>query len=168
MATTRTQFFQQKPANQKLYTTLEIYHPDQTLLRYVAGEYAAVSFTLESDAPRNPSQVVSFEPVAFEAPEPEQGQFGASLDVQLGLAGLEVKEYLNSLTDTGRRTPIEIIRRQHLDGVTEPFGIYRFEVSAIALKARQAAIQAEQVNAGGRDVSRRYKTDEFIGLGVSI
>lgn len=168
-ASTRIQFFNSKPADQVLYTTLEIYHIDIGVLRYVTGQQFDKTFTLETDAPRNANETVTFEAVAFDAPEPEQGEDGeVSLDIQLGAVGIDVKSKIKMITDAGWESPLEIVYRQHLSGETYPALVLEFEAETLTLQDLSAAIRAQQVNQAARDVAEIYTTDRFPGLSQSI
>ena len=113
-ANTRIQFFNSKPADQVLYTTIGLFHTDIGVLRYVTGQQFDKEFTLETDAPRNADELVTFEAVAFDAPEPEQGETGeVQLDIQLGAVGIDVKSKIKMITDAGWEQPLEVIYRQH-------------------------------------------------------
>lgn len=166
--TTLGQYFREKPANVIIYTTLEFYHPDFGTLRYVLNQYSAVSLTLEAGAPRNASATVSFEPLAAQASDPEQGQFGASIDIQLGLSGLQLKEKMNSITDIGRRQPIEVVWRRYVsDNTTAPAALYYMQAASVNTRGRQGAIVAQQRSAQDRSPWRRYKDDEFPGTATN-
>lgn len=166
--TTRKRFFQVAPLDQQIYTTLEFYHPDIGVKRYVLNQLKPKPLQLEVGAPRNAGEVVEFLAINGVAPEPEQGEYGASLEVNMGSVGLQIKQEMNKITDIGRRTAAELIWRQHLTGLTAPDPVFYFQVETVAKKSRFVGIKAQQVNTASRNVSRRYKADEFIGLSVSI
>lgn len=166
--TVRKRFFQVAPLDQEIYTTLELYHPDIGVKRYVLNQLKPKLLQLEAGAPINAGEVVEFQAVNGVAPEPEQGEFGASLEVNFGSVGLQFKQEMNNITDVGRRTPAQLTWRQHLSGVATPDPVFYFQVETAAKKSRFVGIKAQQVNTASRNVSRRYKADEFIGLSVSI
>lgn len=166
--TTLGQYFREKPANVVPYTTLEFYHPDFGTLRYVFNQYSALTATLESGAPRDASAAVTFEPIGGHAADPEQGQFGASVEVQLGLAGAELKEKMNAITDTGRLTPIEGIWRRYLsDDLSTPAAVFYMQVASVNMKGRQGAIMLQQRSPMQRSTWRVYKDDEFPGTATN-
>lgn len=167
MASTRREFFTSKPSNQAVYTTLEIYNANAGLHRFVSKQQLPKSFTLESDAPRNGGEVVEFEPVGFEAPEPEQGEDGMFMDVQLGAIGFEARKYLKAVFDSWPPT-IDLIWRQYFEGVTEPVQVFYFQVASPSIENVSVAMRAEQVNRAAQDVSRTYDGDDFPGLRGSI
>lgn len=133
-ATNFDEFWTTKPADQVEYTTLEIYNATAGLRRFVTQQAYALDFQLESGAPRNAGEVVTFDPVGFSAPEPEQGEDGMALDINLGAIGFEAKKYLKDVFSAWPPT-IEIVWRRYLSGVTEPFVLY-FEAQAPALESR--------------------------------
>ena len=162
------QYFREKPANVVLYTTIEFYHPDFGVLRYVFNQYSPLIATLENTAPRNASMAVTFEPIAGQAPDPEQGQFGASVDVQLGIAGAQLKEKMNAITDIGRRAPIEAIWRRFVsDDLTAPAAVFNMQVASVNLSGRQGAILLQQYSPQQRSTWRMYKDDEFPGTATN-
>ena len=166
---TRIRFFNTKPVDQVLYTTIELYHPDIGVLRYVTGQQFDKQFTLEADAPRNPGELVTFQAVAFDAPEPEQGEDGeVSLDIQFGAVGIDVKPKIKQITDPGWQQPLEIIWRQFLSDITGPQVVLEFEAETLTLQDLSAGIRAQQVNQSARDVAELYTTDRFPGLAQSI
>lgn len=166
--TTLGQYFREKPANVVAYTTIEFYHVDFGVLRYVFNQYSALTATLESGAPRNASTAVTFEPIAGQAPDPEQGKYGASIDVQLGLVGGELEEKIDSITDAGRRKEIDVIWRRYMsDDLTAPAAVYYMKAASANLDGRQGAIVARQRNAAEISPWRRYKDDEFPGTATN-
>lgn len=166
--TTLGQYFREKPANVVAYTTLEFYHPDFGVLRYVLNQYSPLTARLEVDAPRDALTTVSFDPIAGRASDPEQGQFGASVEVQLGLAGAELKEKMNAITDTGRLTPISAVWRRYLsDSLTAPAAVFYMQVASVNMKGRQGAIMLQQRSPMQRSTWRVYKDDEFPGTATN-
>ena len=168
MANNLPEFFVQKPANQTIYTTLEFYHPVAGLFRFVSNQNFAKSFQLEAGAPRNAGQMVSFDPVGFEAPQPEIGEDGeTSLDLQLGAIGFEAKPFIDTVM-TSWPPKIEVVWRQHLSEDTNPVNVLYFEGDAWALDVINLGVQCGQVNFAARDISVIYTPDIFKGLGGLI
>lgn len=166
-APNREQFFTTKPADQVEYTTLEIYNANAGMLRFVTGQTFSKDFTLESEAPRNAGEVVTFDPYQFAAPEPEQGTDGeVSLDIQLGTVGVQAKQYMRDVSASWPPI-IDIVWRKHLSGVTDPVFVLYFQAETVGLQNIDAAISARQVNQAARDVSRKYN-DDFPGLQENI
>lgn len=162
------QYFREKPASVVPYTTIELYHDDLGTLRYVFNQYSGLTATLEASAPRNASQAVAFEPIAGAAPEPEQSEYGASIEVQLGLAGAQIKEKMNSISIAGRRKPISVVwRRYFSDDLSVPASVFYMQASTLGLKGRQGVLVASQRSAQARSPWRRYKDDEFPGTATN-
>ena len=99
--TTRREFFTQK-IRRRYYQTIEFYHPTVGTRRYVRRSQDPLSFTLESDAPRNASQSVEFTGAAFEYVLPEQNGSTITAEVQLGRVGTEVKSILKQIKGANR------------------------------------------------------------------
>lgn len=167
--TTRVKFFNVKPADQVNYTTLEIYHSAIGTWRFVTGQQFEQNFTLEIDAPRNPDESVEFLPFGFEAPDPEQGVSTTNeLDINLGAVGLEVKEQLKKITEVERREPIQVIRREHLSGVTYPTYILKYEVDSVLFQNLSVSMRCKQVNNASSNVAELQTPSRFEGLGLPI
>jgi len=161
----RADYFRKKPLNDVLYTTLEVYHPDVGVKRVVTMQQAAKSLALESNAPRNPSESVTFEPVGFVAPQPEIGEDGdVSLSIAIQDGAKELRDWLRGITDAGRLTPIQLIWRQHLASGTAPEVVLRFQLAGRKSRGATLAFRAEQVNPAVRQWLRVYKEDDFPGL----
>lgn len=167
-AATINEFWVTKPSDQARYTTLEFHNDIAGTRRFVTMQSSAKFFQLESDAPRNAGQVVTFDPIPFEAPEPEQGDEGeVSLDITLGGVGFEVKSYLKQCF-SGWPPKVEVIWRRHLEGIAEPPVVFQFQSKDSSIQLVNAQIQCRQVNYGARGIGRTYKYDDFLGLRPSI
>ncbi len=166
-ATTIGEYWTVKPVDQLQYTTLEFRNASAGVRRFVTAQQEAKSFQLESTAPVDAGLVVEFEPVAFQAPEPEQGaQGGVSLDIQMGAIGFEAKQYLTQVFAAWPPT-IDVVWRRHLEGVTEPVQVFYLQAKPSIIEGVSVAISCSQSNPAGRDISRIYKFDEFPGLALS-
>lgn len=164
---TREEFLRRKPLDQVPYLSLEMYHEDIGMLRYVANQVFPQTLRIEAGAPRDAGLDVEFEPLNFDVPEPEQGEYGASLDISLGLVGQQIKEKLNQVTDSGLVKPLEVIRRLHLSGVTEPQSVFYFEAADVQLQSRNGTITAEQVSRAGVQVALIQTAEKYPGLALS-
>lgn len=149
------------------FDTIELYHPDIGTLRYVTRQQSSKQFTLEADAPRNPSEIVTFEPLGFRVQRPAQNNEPVvKLDVQLGRVGTDLKPKLKQIQLGGFMNQAELIYRVFYDG--EPQLILPLEIATITLEDSNAVIRAEQENPTFRDLSRRYLAADFPGLALSI
>lgn len=166
--TTLAQFFSRKDRVIK-YVTMEIYHPTIGILRYVDQKIDPLVATLESDAPRNPGEAVSFEGARFDFVKPDQGQSLVQADIQLGRVGKFIKQKLKAIRGADRALTGEVILREYLGGqLGEPIFVLRLFIATITLTAEGAVIRAEQDNPSDRSVSEFYTSDRFPGLVESI
>ena len=165
MSTTNlSEFWTTKPADQIQYTTLEFRNATAGVRRFVAEQQTAIDFRLEADAPADPDTVVTFEPLALSAPEPEQGQDGElSLDIQMGAIGFQAKQYFINVFSAWPPT-VNVVWRRHLEGVVYPVQVLYFDSLSGVIEDVSVALSCAQTNQAARDVSRVYKYDEFPGL----
>ena len=67
-------FVSSMPEAQREFRTIELFHPDFGILRFVQ-DFKSVNLTLESTAPRNPLTSVAFTAISMSLTEPgENGQ----------------------------------------------------------------------------------------------
>ncbi len=145
------------------YQTIEVYHESLGTLRYVRNQQFDKSFTLPSDAPRNPSESVVFEPVGFAVQRPEQGdQPVVQMSVQLGAVGTDIKQLLKQIPKGGFMDSAELIYRVFLDGAQVQY--LPLQISTITITTDNVVINAEQSNPTFRNISRRYTYADFPGL----
>ncbi len=156
------------PESQREYRTIELYHPDfASVLRFVSDE-ADRSLTLEATAPRNPSTAVNFVAISMRIIEPaESGQIEQMLTVNMGGVGGEVNAQLDSLTESGRLTPVDLIYRKFYsgDGGAEPVIVIKLSVSDISMKGyRNVSFIAEDVDFATKRAGELYLIERFSGL----
>ena len=164
MANTRAQFFSRKPSSQIIYTTIELYNPTQGVRRFVTGQQLPKSFQLEPEAPRDAGQVVEFDAVGFDAPEPEVGEDGlVSMDIQLGAIGFEAKRYMDGVRAAWPPV-IYVVWRQYLQGVDAPQSVLYMQSEAPVIDVINVALQCSQVNLATRGPTETYDPDVFKGL----
>ena len=104
------------------FETIELYHPDLGILRYVLNQKFDKQFTLEADAPRNPSETVTFNPVAANTTDPELTSGVLTRSFQFERVGTEIKEKQKSIdADTGGYIKqLEVVYRQYINNTTAP------------------------------------------------
>ena len=145
------------------YETIEIYHVDIGVKRFVRNQQFEKNFTLPSDAPRNASESVEFDPVGFVLQRPEQGdQPVVSMNVQLGAVGSDIKRLLKQIPIDGFMNQAELIYRVFLDG--DQVQYLPLQISTISITTDNVVINAEQSNPTFRNISRRYTYGDFPGL----
>lgn len=150
------------------YETIELYHERVGTLRYVTRQQFSKIFTLGNDAPRNPNQQVYFTPLGFLAQRPAQNNEPIlRLDINLGRVGSDLKNKLKNIsTANDFMSKAELIFRIFLND--EQVQSMAFEINSIIINDSDVLIRAEQENPTFRNISRRYLSDDFPGLEVSI
>lgn len=163
-------FFTTKP-RQIYFETVEIYHPQIGTLRFVARQYFDKIMTLESTAPRNPNQAVTFKPASMEiSPLDQSDNPVAGMAVQLGRVGQQVKDQLKKISGTGWFDQMEFIYRAY-DGsdLSAPINVPPvLFVSGINMDSDSVSITAEDDNPMGVSVARKYLAQDFPGLEVQF
>lgn len=156
-------FVASMPEAQREYRTIEIYHPDFGMLRFVK-DFKDISLTLESTAPRNPSVSVVFNAIAMNIVEPsESGQIEQILSVDLGAVGNEVNDKVEQITESGSLIPIDIIYRKFYSGdLSEPVLVLSMSVSGIAFKGYNAvSLTCEDVDFATKRAGELYTIERF-------
>lgn len=171
----RRAFYARKPSQVIRYHTLELYHSQTGVLRFV-GDFEVDggvaypgdehTFTLEATAPRDASTAVQFLPTYMEFTPPEQTEDPRTeIDIQLGRIGTQVKKELRKVRDGGFLESMEVIYRLFLsDDTSEPVQVYKLWTSAITLQASAVALTASDTNPANKNVSRIYRFSDFPGL----
>lgn len=166
--TTRQQFFTQKQ-RKRLYKTLEIFHPDIGVTRLVSGRIDPKDFTLESGAPRNAGQTVTFTGGSFEWSQPDQNESYVQTDIQLGRIASQIKQQLKLIRGQGRAKPADVVLREYIAGEeSAPAYALRLFVSTITLTQEGAVIRAAQDNPADLPVHRLFTPDDFPGLAETL
>lgn len=154
------------PEAQREFRTIELFHPDFSLLRF-AQDFKDVNLTLEPTAPRNPSVSVTFKAISMNVDEPgENGQIEQILSVSLGAVGNEVNDKIQQITETGSLTPIELIYRKYYSGdLTEPVLILTMSVADVSFKSYEnVTFTGEDSNFAIKRAGELYLIERFVGL----
>lgn len=166
--TTRRQFIVRKE-RRMYYKTIEYYDPVNGVLRYVNGRQQPKNFTLEADAPRNPSESVVYAGGFLSYSLPEQNEDNPSLEIQLGRIGQFVKSLLKAVQGFDRFQPAEVIIREYIEGEeTSPAAVLRLYVSTITMTPDGVAMIAQLDNPAARRICRIANADDFPGLAESL
>jgi len=156
-------FVSSMPEAQREFRTIELFHPDFSLLRFVQ-DFKDVNLTLESTAPRNPSTSVTFKAISMNINEPgENGQIEQVLSVNMGAVGNEVNDKLQQITETGSLEPIELIYRKYYSGdLTEPVLILNLSVADVSFKGYEAVtFTGEDTNFAIKRAGELYTSERF-------
>ena len=160
-------FYNQKPVNIQYFITLEIYHPAMDTLRFV-HEYSDKTFTLESTAPRDAGQPVSFRALNFTAPMPDQDESTTvNIKINLGRVGSQAREQIKRIRGFNYFTPVQIIYRRYLsDDTSAPVKVFRLYASQPVIQANNVTFTATDDNPSKQNVARLYQFTTFPGLEV--
>lgn len=150
------------------YETFEIYHPAVGVHRRVKGQFYDKQFMLESTAPRNAGEIVTFEPAAFETQHPDISEDSVlTMTTQMGNIGSMIKGYLKQIKAYDNLYPnttaTEYIYREFINGV--PSKIYLW-VSNFNITGDTVAFVASDDNPNAISVAEVYKAQNFPGLMV--
>ena len=150
------------------YETFEIYHPAVGVHRRVKGQFYDKQFMLESTAPRNAGEIVTFEPAAFETQHPDISEDSVlTMTTQMGNIGSMIKGYLKQIKSYDNLYPnttaTEYIYREFINGV--PSKIYLW-VSNFNITGDTVAFVASDDNPNAINVAEVYKAQNFPGLRV--
>jgi len=157
-------FLAAAPAAQRVYRTLEIYHPDSSAPRRYISDYVDKSLTLESAAPRNAGESVLFTAISMEIVEPNENQDGeAVLNVDLGAVGNEVQDALDEITPSGKFKPIECIYRKYYSGdILIPVIVLNLSISKLKFEGYKAVgFIAEDIDLSNKASGEIYTLERF-------
>jgi len=156
-------FVSSMPEAQREFRTIELFHPDFGLLRFVR-DFKDISLTLESTAPRNPSTSVTFTAISMSINEPgENGEIEQIISVSLGAVGNEINSKLEQITGSGSLTPIELIYRKYYSGdLTEPVLVLNMSVADVSFKGYEAVtFTGEDSNFAIKRAGELYLIERF-------
>lgn len=159
-------FVSSMPEAQREFRTIELFHSDFGLLRFVQ-DFKDVNLTLESTAPRNPSTNVTFKAISMSVVEPgENGQIEQVLSVNMGAVGNEVNDKLQQITEAGSLIPIELIYRKYYSGdLTEPVLILNMSIADVSFKSYEAVtFTGEDSNFAIKRAGELYLIERWPGL----
>lgn len=159
-------FVSSMPEAQREFRTVELFHPDFSILRFVQ-DFKDVNLTLESTAPRNPSTSVTFKAISMSLNEPgENGQIEQILSVNMGAVGNEVNDKLQQITESGSLIPIELIYRKYYSGdLSEPVLILNMSVADVSFKSYEAvSFTGEDSNFAIKRAGELYTIERFPSL----
>lgn len=155
------------PTNSVILHTLEFRHPSFTTPLRVVNDHADLSACLESDAPVNAGQYVTFSRYAFSFSMPEVGVSGLpEITVSIDLVSRDILGYLDSAAQSSEN--IQLTYRPYLSNdlsapqMTPPITLTVIGVECDVFQARCKASYGDFVNR--RWPFQVYDTDRFPGL----
>lgn len=147
------------------YETIEIYSSVMGLERYVLKQFSDKQFTLESTAPRNPSETVTFNPLAGTL-----GGFSFATDditrtLTLGRVGTDIRKRLYQFTNKWIDPVQVLVRVYHEDDLTAPDGgALTYYVKSINTTVDASSITLTTQRPFNQGVARVYREDKQTGL----
>lgn len=155
------------PDNVVQYHTLELYHPSFTQPIRVVRDFVDLEATLESTAPRNASQAVTFVGFAFDIVPPEVSATGVPT-CQITIDNVSREIVANLELAIASNQAITIIYRLFLSSDLSgpqnnpPMTLTVVSMSADVFKVTATATFGDMVNR--KFPSQMYTTDRFPGL----
>lgn len=152
------------------FEAIEVYHPAVGVIRYVNKQFYDKEFKLESGAPRNAGETVTFTAGNFQVQHPDVSEDGVmSMTVQLGRIGTDIKSKLKAIKDYNlnfaNTLQTEYIYREFINGVPSTFSAW---ISNITISGDSVAITASDDNPALISVATRYSSQKFPGMKVII
>lgn len=160
-------FLASAPVADREIRTIELYHSQfPSVLRFVA-DYVDNSLTLESGAPRNASEIVSFQAIAMQIVEPAEGvDSDQKLSIAIGATSNEVENQIKNITDEGYLENIEAIYRKYYSKDTsEPVVVMYLSVDELSFEGYSSVkFTADDVDFDSKSSGEIYTTTRFPGL----
>lgn len=161
-------FVANEPEAQREIRTLELWHPDFSQVYRFANEYNDFTGTLESTAPRNSGEEVTFTAATLLIKEPsERGDTDQVISVTVGATDDVLAEMLDSITGTGYLSQIEVIYRKYYSGdVSQPAvpALYLYASGVNFDNATSATLTVEDTDLAVKRSGALYTLEEFPGL----
>jgi hypothetical protein len=148
------------------FKTVEIYHESLGVLRYVLNQFNDKEFTLEADAPRNPSETVTFSALSGELSDESQTGLVVNRSLSLGRVGTEIKQKLKLITNTDRYKSAQMIVRYYIKGEeSAPSNVPElYYISKIDINEGNVTITSSDELSFNSRISRVYREDELTGM----
>ena len=159
------QFFETREKKER-FETIEIYHPAIDTIRYVNNQFVDRQFPIEAGAARDAGLTVTFTAGHFTVQPPDVSEDGvASMTIQLGRIGTQIKQELKAIRDYSilnpNTTPAEFVYREYVDNVPSIFNSW---IGVVIIEGNNVAITASDDNPSSISVSTRYLSQNFPGL----
>ena len=148
------------------FKTVEIYHESIGTLRYVLNQFTDKSFTLESDAPRNAGQTVTFTALTGELSDEAQTNLTVNRTLSLGRVGSEIKQKLKLIDNAARYKSAQMIVRYYIQNETSsPSNVPEiYYVSEIGISEGSVSVTASDELAFNSRISTVYREDKLKGM----
>lgn len=161
-------FIRNEPEAWIEYRTLEVWHPQFDQIYRFVNQYTDKTFTLESGAPRNSGENVSFVAKGFQVTEPtEREDNDQILDVAFSNVDATVQDMIDQISGSGFFQQVEVIYRKYYSNDTsEPAStpLYLNISNINFINSREAGFTAEDTDLTTKRVGKIYTTELFPGL----
>jgi len=152
------------PESQREFRTIELFHPSFSQLHRFVADAVSRDLTLESTAPRNPSETVTFLPLNMLVNEPSEQDMDSLLTVQMGAVSGEIQREIDLVQlSGGSLTPIQIIYRKFYSGdLSEPLRVLTLSVKSVVFDGfTKTAITAEDSDLENKPSGAKYTIEQF-------
>jgi hypothetical protein len=159
------------PSDVAVLETVEIYHPDWASIVRLVRDKANLTATLESYAPNNPSESVTFSAMDFTIAQPRLGEGRQELELTVDNASLLLVPLLES-HDLASLDEARVIYRPYLS--TDLTGPHMNPVLSLSVLSVSANMQTVTMRCGYADFAnlrfprKVYTVDEFPGLAPRV
>ncbi|MCK5614627.1 DUF1833 family protein [Candidatus Pacearchaeota archaeon] len=160
-------FLASAPGDQREFRTIEIFHPDfSEILRFVEDQVDR-QLTLNTDAPRNAGELVTFTSISMKVTEPKENRDADQvLTVNLGAVGNEVEDQIDLITPDGFLTQIEVIYRKYYSGdIGQPVVTLSLSAGTLSFNNYDSvSFSAEDTDFVNKSSGETYDLNRFPGL----
>ena len=161
-------FLNGNPESQREYRTIEAWHPQWSQTYRFVKNYVDRDFTLESTAPRNPNELVTFEGVTLNITEPAEREDAEQvLSISFGNVDGLVYDMIDQISGSGYLSQVEIVYRKYYSGdTTQPAStpLYLFLSGVDFEGPTRVVMTAEDVDLTQKRSGSIYTTTAFPGL----
>lgn len=152
------------PEAQREFRTIELFHRSFTQLHRLVSDAVERDLTLESMAPRNANQTVTFLPLDMKISEPNEQDMDSLLTVNMGAVAGLIQSEIDRIQFAGTGTiPVQIIYRKFYSGDTsEPVKVLTLSVKSVVFEGfTKTAITAEDSDLENKASGLKYTIDQF-------
>lgn len=162
------QFKLHKTETQREFRTIEIHHPNLSQVYRFVQDSSDLVAGLESTAPRNPGETVTFEAAYIEIVEPaESTDTEQNLQVNIGTLDDKMHSIIDQISGTGFLTEVDLVYRKYYSGdVSEPIinPLYLFVNQPSFDGLTAASFDATDTDLSLKRAGRIYTLEDYPGL----
>lgn len=159
-------FITNEPESQREIRTLEIYHPQFGMVRYV-DNYSDISAGIEAGAPRNAGETVTYSAATLTIQDAaDRGDADQLLSVSMGATDTILNDLVSQVEGSGFFDQIEVVYRKYYSAdLSEPAvpPAYLFG-SSLSFTGETATFTAEDIDLEAKRSGIIYTLELFPGL----